>query len=197
MRLSNLALAAAAAVSANLALAGAGLAQPGPSDQLGRQVAHELFTAVNMAGLIRQGALNNSAGLEAFGKIRPEWKPLMLEAMDETVSEDQPALEGVLGRAMAKTMTADELSAGLTVFRDPQARTAIAAAARHENVGAPTCSQECLHAMGSPAGMGFMRKMQTAFGPEAQTEMMAVVVPDMFIRFGQKAKAAEAKRSQP
>jgi hypothetical protein len=197
MRLSKLALAAAAVLSLDLAFAGPGLAQPAPSDQLGRQVAHELFTAVNMPALVRQGALSNSSGLEAFAKVRPEWKPLIVEALDETVTEDQPALEGVLGRALAKTMTADELAAGLTVFRDPQARAAIAAATRHENVGAPSCSQDCLRAMGTPAGMGFMQKMRTAFGPEAQAEMMAVVVPDMFIRFGQKAKAAEAKRAQP
>ncbi len=30
-----------------------------------------------------------------------------------------------------------------------------------------------------------------------QQDMLAVMLPDLFIRFGEKAKAAEAKRSQP
>ncbi|MDB5418402.1 MAG: hypothetical protein JWP50_1821 [Phenylobacterium sp.] len=197
MHLSKLTLAAIAALSVNLAPSGAALAQPTDTEALGRQVAHELFTAVNMDDLIRQG-FSASNGLDAFSKVRPEWKALLLQAMDEAVARDEPGLEDLLGRSLAKGMTAEELSAGLTVFRDPQARAAIAAASRHEPAPATqTCGAACMRAIGSPAGRGFMVKMQKAFGAEVQTEMIALVAPDVFIRFGEKAKAAEAKRPRP
>jgi hypothetical protein len=185
----------AAALALGLCVASAH-AQPADTAQLGTEVAHELFTAVNMSELMRQGALSNASAFDAFSKVRPEWKPLMLEAIDETVVQDRPVLETVLGRAFAKSMTAEELTAGLTVFRDPQARAAIAAATRHESTGAaPNCSRECMRAMSSPAGARFLRKMQTAMGPELQSDIVAAMVPDLFIRFGEKAKAAEAKRA--
>lgn len=198
MNAPRLATAAVLALGLNLAAAGLGLAQPAATDALGRQVAHELLSAVDMVDLVKQGAMSNAGAFDAFGKVRPEWKALMLEAIDEAVTQDAPGIEALLGRALAKSMSADELNAGLVVFRDPQARAAIAAASRHQPVASSaSCSSECLRAMNSPAGRGFLQKMGAAFGPQAQTDMIALVVPDMFIRFGEKAKAAEARRSAP
>ena len=193
----RLATTAVMAVSLNLAAAGLGLAQPAP-DALGQQVAHEMLAAVDMVDLVKQGAVHNAAAFDAFGKVRPEWKALMLEAIDEAVTQDTPEIEALLGRALARSMTADELNAGLIFFRDPQARAAIAAASRHQPVAsAGSCSPECMRAMNSPAGRGFMQKMGVALGPQAQADMIALVVPDMLIRFGEKAKAAEARRVAP
>jgi hypothetical protein len=194
------ALAALVMLAAGLAFAGPSLAQATASPQLATQVAHELFTAMDMADLIRQGAMSNAGALDAFGKIRPEWRQMMTQSMDEAVARNQPNMEAVMGHAFAKTMTNEELSAALIVFRDPQARAVFAAAARHQAAPgdlAHPCAAECMRAMSSSAGRGFMTKMGTAFGPEMQSEMIAAIVPDMFIIFGENAKASEAKRAAP
>jgi hypothetical protein len=185
------------ALSLDLAAANLSAAQT-PAD-LAPRVAHEIFGAVGLGELIREGALKNGESLAAFEKVRPGWKALFLQAMDEAVTRDQPAMEAVMARAFAKDFSTEELTAALTVFSDPQARMGIAAAARHmpPPVGAAACSAACMRAMGSPAGRSFMGKFSTVFGPEAQGEMVAVVVPDLFIIFGQKAKADEAKRAAP
>jgi hypothetical protein len=63
--------------------------------------------------------------------------------------------------------------------------------------GASSCAPACMRAMTSPAGRGFVSKMGAAFGKDAEHEMVAAIVPDLLIRFGEKAKAAEAKRAAP
>jgi hypothetical protein len=193
-------LAALAVLVAGLGVAGASRAQGAESQGMALQVAHELMTVMDVGDLIRQGALANGGALDAFAKVRPEWKTLMLDSLTEVANRDAPAMEAVVGRSLAKSMTAEELTAALTVFRDPQARAVFAAYAHHQT---PTgdasrpCSAECMRAMTSPGGRGFMRKMPAVFGPELQADLAAAIVPDMFITFGEKAKASEAKRAAP
>jgi hypothetical protein len=189
---------AAIALAGALALGGAARAQDADSVRIATQVAHQMFTAMDFADLIRQGAMANTGALDAFAKFRPEWKALIIQAMDEAVAKDTPQMEAMFGAHLAKSMSKDELSAALVVFRDPQARAAIGAYAHHQTPqgdAAKPCAAECLRAMASPAGRSFMTKLQTAFGADMQADMVAAIVPDMFILFGQKAKAAEAKRN--
>jgi hypothetical protein len=177
-----------------LSLAAPAAAQS-PNDT-GMRVAHALFSAVDMAGLVREGAVQNAAALTAFEKIRPAWKGMFLDAVQEAILKDQAGMETAMARTFARDFSDEELSAALTVFSDPQAKLALAAAARHQPLpkGASACSQACMRAMNSPAGRSFLTKFSKAFsGPELQSEMMAAVVPDLFIIFGEKAKAAEAK----
>jgi len=178
----------------------AAAAQTSDTQRAALAAAHEMFTAVAAADLIREGAMRNNAGLAAFDTIRPEWKTLMAEAMDEAVARDLPGMEALLARSMARTMSTDELNAGLVVFRDPRARAVFAAMAHHQsppNGFAEPCAAECMRAMASPAGRGFMAKMQTAFNKDVQGEMIALLIPDVMIIFGEKAKAAEARRTAP
>jgi hypothetical protein len=160
------------------------------------RLAHALFSAVDMAGLVREGVAQDAGALTAFEKIRPAWKGMFLDAVQEAILKDQAGMEMAMARVFARDFSDEELSAALTVFSDPQAKLALAAAARHQpppNAAAP-CAQACARAMNSPAGRSFLTKFSKAFsGPELRSEMMAAVVPDLFIIFGEKAKAAEAK----
>jgi hypothetical protein len=179
-----------------LSLAGPAAAQA--SKDSGRQVAHALFSGLNMPELVRDGAMQNANALAAFEKIRPAWKGLFLDALQEAIAKDQPEMEAALARVFERDFSEDELSAALSVFSDPQAQLAIAAAARHQPApnAATTCSRACLRAISSPAGQRFLTKFSKAFsGPEMQSEMMAAVAPDLFIIFGEKAKAAEARET--
>ena len=186
---------AAALAAVYLSLAASAVAAQPPSDT-GMRVAHALFSAVDMASLVREGALQNAGALTAFEKVRPAWKGMFLDAAQEAIVKDQAGMEMAMARVFARDFSDEELSAALTVFSDPQAKLALAAAARHQplpNAAAP-CAQACVRAMNSPAGRSFLAKFSKAFsGPELQSEMMAAVVPDLFIIFGEKAKAAEAK----
>jgi len=187
-----------AALAAGVVFAGAASAQSPTVRPLDRQVAHEMFTAFDMADLLKTAA-SHATGFDQFEKARPGWKALMIESVDEVVVKDQQALEDVLARSLSKTMKEDELTAALTVFSDPQARLMIAASARHETLpsGGTPCSQACVRAMSSPAGRAFLTKINGVVGPSAEQDFVAALVPDLFITFGEKAKAAEAKRAAP
>lgn len=168
-------------------------------EDLGVKVAHELYAAVSMPDLIQEGALKNTQGLAGLAQVRPEWKPLFAEAMRDALTKDQPEIERATGRAFARTFSNDELSAALVVFSDPQAQASLAAISRHEsppNTG--MCGGACMRALNSPAGRGFMTKLRTALDEDLRQELIATILPDFLIAFGEKAKAAEAKRaSQP
>lgn len=185
---------AAVALTLNCSIAPASAAEA--SEELGVKVAHDLFSALNMPELIRDATLKNSQGLAEFAKVRPEWKPLVADAMQEALAKDTPQIERITGRAFARTFTTDELSAAEAIFSDPQAQAALGAISRH---GPPpsgsTCSQACMRAMNSPAGRGFMTKLKSALDQNLKEELIATILPDFFIAFGEKAKAAETKRA--
>jgi hypothetical protein len=187
---------AAVAAATLLAL---GAATPAPAqtadrEKLALEMTHVLLQAVDFNALIAAGA-EQSIGHSDFMKVRPEWTPLMLDALKEEVVADQPRIEAMMAHAMASSFTADELRAGIVVLNAPEMRGVIAAAVKHQappTLGNPPCSGDCMAALTSPAGQSFARKagnLGTVLTPELQRQVTVAIVPGFMIRFGEKARA--------
>jgi hypothetical protein len=75
------------------------------------------------------------------------------------------------------------------------------AASRHQPAppaSNPPCGGDCMKAMASPAGRSFMTKfgdLGAVMDKSFQSELIAIIAPGMFIRFGQKAQASERARA--
>ena len=61
--------------------------------------------------------------------VRPEWDGIWRQAMAEELDHDMPTVESMVGQALVKTFTDDEMKAGLQIVSDP-ALKAIYLAAR-------------------------------------------------------------------
>ena len=177
------------------------LAQTPEQEKLGVALSHEIFQAVDIKTGIAAGAATALAKEDFLQGARPEWSRLLVEALNEEVEQDGPAMEAVLGHTLAKRFTAEEMSAGLVVLRDPAMRAIMGAASRHQPTppaSNPPCGRDCMTAMASPAGRAFMTKFSdlgAVMDKKFQGELIAVIAPGMFIRFGQKAQASERARA--
>ena len=173
----------------------AALAQSPEAEAIGRQVAHSIFQAISLDGLIAAAAKD----MGAFDQIksRPNWSRYMLEAMREEFEHDMGAIEGIFGHALAQSMTLDELKAGLVIMSDPAVQRAI----RAESEGTKTASEPvpqraAERAMGTSAGRSFLRKFEgfEKMLEPAQDDLIAEVIPGAFRRFADKVDAEEARR---
>src|SRR5437762_2520868 len=113
-----------AALGAALVLAGAApaLAQaPSPAQvQLGVQFSDQMLSVLDFNAIMTKSMTDTIAGPGGeFVKTEPKWRDYFLEAMNEEISADHAAIVTTLGRAFAKSFTADELKVGLAVFHDP------------------------------------------------------------------------------
>jgi hypothetical protein len=168
--------------------------------QLGIQFADQLLNIIDLDALLAKEMTNTFAGSngEIF-KIEPRWRDFFLEGMSEEFKADHAAIITILGRAFAKNFTADEMKAGILVFRDPVMPRVVRALMAGQP--APTDAKlqtATLQAMGTPAGQSFLAKFSN-IGPimdGAKNDFIRVLIPGFFQRFGDKAMALERQRRQ-
>jgi len=201
IRVGAAALAAAFSLLAGapaLAQAPAGAPPSAEQVRLGVQFAGQMLDVLDLNAIMAR-SLTTSLADGDFGKIEPRWKDFFVEAMGEEIKADHAAIVATMGRAFARNFTADELQAGLTVFRDPAMATVMRALSAGQPAPAGVNLQPAtLQAMASPAGRGF----QTKFGnleklmDSSKSDLIHVLVPGFFQRFGEKAVALERQRRQ-
>jgi hypothetical protein len=132
-------------------------------------------------------------------RIEPKWQDFFVEAMTDEFRADHAAIVAVMGRAFARTFTADELKVGVSIFRDPAMSVVMKAlAAGQPPPTALSLQPSTNQLMATPAGRSFVAK----FGAQSSTlagskdDLVRVLMPGFFQRFGDKAMALERQRRQ-
>jgi hypothetical protein len=194
------ALAALAALT-SLALANPAAAEASEGQRLGRVVAHDLMSAVDFKAVIatRSGELDHI--FDSF-TARPEWSGLFKDALVEAIDRDMPLFEKDLGDAFAKNYSIGELKAGAAFLDGAGGRAFLGViSARSRNVPdpeIPAAAKANIAALTrSPDGKAFIEKLGAMDSMMKPVEQQFVVtfLPDTFILFGEKARAAEAARA--
>lgn len=174
-------------------------AAPAPADerqQLGEQMAHTFFAALDLRTLISK-AVAESSELEEFASIRPEWAGFLRDAVIEEIDHDLPAIERILGKAFAEVFTIEELRVGVKILLDPSAQRFFAAEASGQGTADIKPSREIERLLKTRAGVSFLEKMEHIedIMGSVENELFAEIMPGIFRRFGEKAEAAEARRA--
>jgi hypothetical protein len=204
MRTSLKAVAAALAVTFGL-LAGAtsASAQTPPSAeqlQLGAQFSEQMLADMDLKALMAKSMTDSLGGPSGdLLKIEPKWQDFFVDAMTEEFKADHAAIVAVMGRAFASSLTADELKVGLAVFRDPAMPVVMKAQAAGQPPPAGLNLQPAtLQAMATPAGRSFATKFATLAPTMAgsKDDLVHILIPGFFQRFGDKAVALERQRRQ-
>ena len=181
-------------IAAALAIAPAAHAAPAATP-LQTQMAQQMLAFIDFRGQVQLGMETSTLPQSLLG-TRPEWTPMFKAAVREEVDHDMPVIDSMIGQALGKTFTDDELRIGLKIVSDPNLRIIYLAA---QNGGRPPqveISKATEDALASPAGQAFANKLQTVntvFQPLV-VEVTATVVPGALRRFGEKAEAAEVQR---
>ncbi|HEX4183419.1 MAG TPA: DUF2059 domain-containing protein [Caulobacteraceae bacterium] len=191
---------ATVAIAAALLLAGPAFAQPSEAQRLSRSVAHDLISALDLKAMLMQSEPSLEHSFDSFN-ARPEWPGLMRVAAHETFDSDLPAIEQMFAGALAQRFTVGELQAAVAFFKSPGGEYALAVvAAQSRNQAAPPISvlqKQSMRAFARNAdGASFIHKFAdlNAIMPSLEQDFIALIMPDLLIRFGEKAKAAEAAR---
>jgi hypothetical protein len=116
-------------------------------------------------------------------------------AVAEELDHDMPVIDSMLGQALGKTFTDDEMKVGVQIVSDPNLRLIYLAAqdgGRPPNVQIAKATED---ALATPAGQSFAGKLQTlnTVLEPLLVEVTATVVPGALRRFGEKAEAVEVK----
>lgn len=187
------------ATAAALALlAPAAHAATAPASGLSVQLASKLLDFIDYKNQVRRNMQGSTLPPELVA-VRPEWDPIFKQAMTEELDHDMPVIDSMLGSALGKTFSDDEMKAGLKIVADPGLKAIYAAAqAGGAEPQGVSVSKETDALMDTPAGASFVKKLQgidTVLAP-VQIEVMATVMPGVLRRFGEKADAAEIAKRQ-
>ncbi|MGZ3275192.1 MAG: hypothetical protein ACXU82_02640 [Caulobacteraceae bacterium] len=195
-----------AALGVALVLTGAAppaLAQAPPSReqvQLGIAFCDQMLAVMDINAMMAKSMTASFAGPDGdFVKIEPKWRDYFLDAMNEEIKADHAAIVATMGRAFAKSFTAEELQVGIVVFRDPAMAGVMKALAAGQPAPADVKLQPATaQAMASPAGRSFAAKFAQidAVMNGAKSDLVHVLIPGFFQRFGEKAGALERQRRQ-
>jgi hypothetical protein len=128
--------------------------------------------------------------------LRPDWETLWKQSMAEELDHDMPTIESMVGRALVKTFSDEEMKAGLQIISDPGLKAIYLAAQNGAKPPDATLAKATDDLMNTPAGSGFVAKLQKIDDVMApvQLEVMATVMPGVMKRFGEKADAAEVQK---
>lgn len=166
------------------------------TQRLGEDLARTLFEAANFKTLVSGKMLETSGTFDDLD-IRPEWPQLMKDSITEEIEHDMPAIYRMFGKGFAKTMSVEEMQAGLIIFRDPALAEVIAAAA----AGRPApktakVGKEATKASETRAGRSFLEKLSNieTMMDGLENDFAAELLPGIFRRFADKAEALEATR---
>ena len=204
MKVSIRSAAAALAVAFGLlASASSASAQAPPSPeqlQLGMQFSEQMLAVMDLKALMAKSMTDSLGGANGeFLKIEPKWQDFFVDAMTEEFKADHLAIVTVMGRAFARSLTADELKVGIAVFRDPAMPVVMKAQAAGQPPPAGlTLQPATVQAMATPAGRSFATKFATLAPTMAgsKDDLIHVLIPGFFQRFGDKAVALERQRRQ-
>ncbi|HEY4029687.1 MAG TPA: hypothetical protein VGM25_05045 [Caulobacteraceae bacterium] len=183
-----------AATAPTLALAQAprGAAATPPQTQL----AAKLLDFIDYKASVRAHMTGSNLPPELVA-VRPDWEAMWRQAMGEELDHDMPTIESMVGQALVKTFTEDEMKAGMQIVSDPGLKAVYLAA---QNGAQPpqgaSVSKATDDLMNTPNGSSFVSKLQkieTVMDP-VQIEVMATVMPGVMKRFGEKADAAEVQK---
>jgi len=128
--------------------------------------------------------------------VRPEWEGLWRQAMTEELDHDMPTIESMVGQALGKTFTDDEIKVGMQIVADPALKAIYLAAQSGAQPPSVTVAKATDDLMNTPSGSSFVSKLQKiddVMDP-VQIEVMATVMPGVMKRFGEKADAAEVQK---
>jgi hypothetical protein len=175
---------------------------PPSADQvrLGVQFSEQMLSVMDLNTLFAKSMTASMGGAGGdLLKIEPKWQGFFVEAMTDEFKADHAAIVTVMGRAFARSFTADELKVGVAVFRDPAMPTVMKAIAAGQP---PPTGLNLLPATGqimtTPAGQSFVTKFAQLAPTMAgsKDELIHVLLPGFFQRFGEKAAALERQRRQ-
>jgi hypothetical protein len=128
--------------------------------------------------------------------VRPEWEGLWKQAMAEELDHDMPTIESMVGQALVKTFTDDEMKVGMQIVADPALKAIYLAAQSGAQPPQVTVAKATDDLMNTPAGSSFVNKLQKiddVMDP-VQLQVMATVMPGAMKRFGEKAEGAEVQK---
>ncbi len=176
-----------------LILAAPAVASAAPVTPLQAQMAAKMLEFNDFKAQVQLG-MENTLPATLLG-TRPEWAPMFKAAVSDELDHDMPVIDSMLGQALGRTFTNDELQVGLKIVSDPNLRLIYLAA---QNGGRPPevqISKATEDALATPAGQSFASKLQTinTVLEPLLVEVTATVVPGALRRFGEKAEAVEVK----
>lgn len=157
------------------------------------QMAQKMLEFNDFKGQVQQG-MENTLPATLLG-TRPDWTPMFKAAVAEELDHDMPVIDSMLGQALGKTFTEDELKVGLTIVSDPNLRVIYLAAQNGTPPPNVQIAKATEDALATPAGQSFAGKLQTlnTVLEPLLVEVTATVVPGALRRFGEKAEAVEVK----
>lgn len=170
-------------------------ASRGAGPPLQTQLAAKLLDFIDYKAGVRARMTGSTLPPELVA-VRPEWEGLWKQAMAEELDHDMPTVESMVGQALVKTFTDDEMKAGLQIVADPALKAIYLAAQSGAQPPQVTVAKATDDLMNTPAGSSFVSKLQKiddVMNP-VQLEVMATVMPGVMKRFGEKADAAEVRK---
>ena len=201
MRLRPSAILAVTLWGASFCLARAATPDPVSAQGDATAVAHAIFRAMD-AQVMVQKAMQSSFDSQTMQMPRPGWADLFRQAVLTEMSRHMPDLEAMYGRSIAGHYTEAELHAGARFLNAPLGQRLLAIAkAKGTGSAAPDFTPqeaaEVRNISRDPALAGFMSKLGKGMEvpPSVTQDFIALVLPDIFIRFGEAAKDAEARHA--
>ncbi len=169
------------------------------AESLRVQIAHLLFSAMDMKALLTQ-EMQTGGELADFAKVRPNWPRFMAEAAAEEMDVKMPQIEALVGHAMARYFTVEEMRAGVVIMGDAEMQGYIRrrSADDSESLNMKALAPATRKTMNSGSGMAFLRKfgnIDVVLDP-ITGELGAIIIPGVFRRFADKADA-ETKGQLP
>jgi hypothetical protein len=170
-------------------------------DALGLAITHELLGVLPLNTVFDKAV--EPMG-DMFSKVsRPEWTPLFKDAAHEELAAQMPQIEAMFAQRIFASFTVEELEAGANLLHGPAGeplKSAMATASTGQPMPkpSPAVQREFEKAMRNPAGRGFVEKLAKLdrdMGERFGRDIVPVVIPGMFRRFGEKAEAYERSRA--
>jgi hypothetical protein len=159
------------------------------------EMAGKMLDFIDFRSQVQLGMEGSTLPQSLLG-TRPEWDALFKAAIGEEVDHDMPVIDSIIGQALGKTFSDEELKVGLKIVSDPNLRAIYIAAQRGGRPPDVQISKATEDALATPAGQSFADKLQTINDTlqPLLVEVTATVVPGALRRFGEKAEAVEVKK---
>jgi hypothetical protein len=175
------------------------LAAPAPvlaaATPLQMQMATKMLEFIDFKTQVRRGMDSSTLPPELLG-VRPDWKATFDAAVNDELEHDMPVIESMVGLALGKSFTDDELKVGVQIVSDANLRTIYLAAQNGSPPPQVQIAKATEDALATPAGQSFAGKLQTINDvlQPVLVEVTATLVPGTLRRFGEKAEVAEVQK---
>ncbi|HEY3813883.1 MAG TPA: hypothetical protein VGL66_11710 [Caulobacteraceae bacterium] len=167
---------------------------------LGREFAGLLLGSLDFrAQTIRK--LQNNASTATLMRLRPDWSDLYLKTADETVQEELPVAQAVMGDALAASISVDELRVGVAFFKTQSGAELLHAMTQSTEGQTVTpfsdrAKKEIAAFSATPKGAGFMKHLadSSKLMEPLAAKTDGVTVGKFLRAFGGKSEAIEKTR---